>query len=152
MPHLRLSTAEKWALVTTALGLLHHVDHVLRVNHSGWPFIADVNAFTYSLAVYPLIAVLLWARGKERFRAVLAFLLFLFPTLSHVLIETPVTQYRTWAFRPDVNMLGVSSPVLGVVAVVITVSLSAAALVTFVAFLREARRTPSQENLSGSAA
>jgi hypothetical protein len=152
MDYLRLSTAEKWALVTTALGLLHHVDHVLRVNHSGWPFTADVNAFTYSLAVYPLIAVLLWARGKERFRVVLAFLLFLFPTLSHVLIETPVTQYRTWALRPDVNMLGVSSPVLGVAAVVITVSLSAAALVTFVAFLREARQSPSTEQATRSAA
>lgn len=133
------TSAEMWALWTTVLGLLHHADHVLRVNHSGWPFLAEVNPFTYSLAVYPLIAILLLARGWRRFRVGLAGLLFLFPTVSHVTLETPVTQYRTWAYRPDVNMLGVSSPVMGAIAVTITLLLSASALMTFLGFLREAR-------------
>lgn len=135
----RLTTAEKLALWTTALGLLHHLDHVLRVNHSGWPFLAEVTPFTYSLAVYPVIIVLLAARDWPRVRATLAFLLFVFPTASHVTLETPVDQYITWAQRPDVNMLGVASPALGIVAVVVTVLLSGAALLMFLAFLRAAR-------------
>ena len=149
MSPLQLTTAEKWALVTTAFGLLHHLDHVLRVNHSGWPFLADINTFTYSLAVYPLIALVLLARGWKRFRTTLAFLLFLFPTLSHILIETPVTQYRTWAHKPNVNMLGVSSPALGAAAVLITVLLSIAALMTFITFRREMRQKSSMKQHQG---
>ena len=140
----RYTTAEKWALVATGIGFIHHADHVLRFDHSGWPFLPEVNAFTYSLLVYPLIAILLLIRGRRRFRAALAFVLFLFPTLAHIFIETPFMQYRTWSSRPDVNLLGVSSPVLGAVAVVITVSLSAAALVVFLAFLRRAREQSSE--------
>jgi hypothetical protein len=131
--------AETWALWTTVLGLLHHADHVLRVNHSGWPFLAEVTPFTYSLAVYPLIAMLLLARRRRRGRAGLAGLLFLFPTVSHVTLETPVTQYRTWAYRPEVNMLEVHSPAMGALAVTISVLLSAAAFMTFLGFLREVR-------------
>jgi hypothetical protein len=36
------------------LGVLHHIDHIVRGNHVGWPLIAEVTPFTYSLAVYPL--------------------------------------------------------------------------------------------------
>ena len=139
----RLTQAEKLALWTTALGVLHHLDHVLRVNHSGWPFIAEVTPFTYSLAVYPAIAVLLAARGWPRLRAGLAFLLFVFPTVSHVTLETPIDQYRTWAQRPGVNLLGVESSALGIAAVTLTVLLSGAALLMALAFLREARSAAS---------
>ena len=139
----RYTTAEKWALVATGIGLIHHVDHVLRFDHSGWPFLGSVNAFTYSLIIYPLIAILLLARGRRRLRLALSFLLFLLPTLAHIFIETPFMQYRTWSSRPDVNLLGVSSPVLGAVAVVITVLLSTVALLMFLAFLRRARERSS---------
>ena len=40
-----------------ALSLAHHVDHVLRGEHLGWPLISEVTPFTYSLAVYPLALV-----------------------------------------------------------------------------------------------
>lgn len=33
----------------------HHIDHIIRGNHLGWPLNSDINAFTYSLAIYPLI-------------------------------------------------------------------------------------------------
>ena len=36
------------------LGLLHHADHVLRADHSGWPFTTVTTPFTYSLSVYAL--------------------------------------------------------------------------------------------------
>lgn len=40
------------ALFLTAL---HHLDHLVRGNHVGWPVQDEVNAFTFSLLVYPLI-------------------------------------------------------------------------------------------------
>ncbi len=53
---------ERWRRVLLALGvlvtvfgLLHHVDHVVRGNHSGWPFVKEVTPFTFSLLVYALL-------------------------------------------------------------------------------------------------
>jgi hypothetical protein len=43
------------AAVVLSLG--HHVDHAIRGNHVGWPLTDEVNAFTYSLGIYPAIAV-----------------------------------------------------------------------------------------------
>ena len=55
------------ALFVTFLGLLHHLDHVIRGqivvdeglphrwNHSGWPFQDDVTVFTASLGVYVVL-------------------------------------------------------------------------------------------------
>ena len=135
-----MTIAERLALGTAALGVLHHVDHVLRYDHSGWPFRQDVSPFTFSLLVYPLIATLLLLRGWPRTRVGVAFILFLFPTLAHIVLETPGDQYHTWSHRPDVNLLAVGSPMIGWLAVVVTFALSAAALVTLTAFWREARQ------------
>jgi hypothetical protein len=41
--------------VVTVFGVLHHVDHVVRGNHSGWPFEEAVTPFTFSLLVYALL-------------------------------------------------------------------------------------------------
>ena len=65
------SAARRWllagAVLVTAVGVLHHVDHVIRGdlvvanglpetwNHSGWPFQESVTAFTASLGVYVLL-------------------------------------------------------------------------------------------------
>jgi hypothetical protein len=132
----QLSFAERLAVATTALAVLHHVDHVLRVDHSGWPFRPDVTPFTYSLLVYVLIAGLFLTRAWPRFRIALAGVLAAVPTLAHVFLETPVDQYRTWAARPDINLLAVSSPAVGAIAVVITILLSLFALAAFVALVR----------------
>lgn len=131
-----LSRAEKLAIVTTAIGLLHHADHVLRYNHSGWPFRPEVGVFTYTLAVYPVIAVVLLARGWPRLRIGLSALLAFLPTLSHIFVETPADQFRTWAREPHVNLLGVSSPGLGLISVIITVLLSLFAFAVLIAFVR----------------
>jgi hypothetical protein len=42
-------------LGVTVFGVLHHVDHVVRGNHSGWPFREEVTPFTFSLLVYALL-------------------------------------------------------------------------------------------------
>ena len=49
----------------SAASLVHHVDHAIRGNAIGWPLNGEVNAFTASLAVYPIIAtgLLLYRAG-----------------------------------------------------------------------------------------
>jgi hypothetical protein len=42
--------------LAAALSVGHHIDHVIRGNAVGWPLTGEVNAFTYSLGIYPLIA------------------------------------------------------------------------------------------------
>ena len=48
-----------WLLVAaasiTSFAILHHVDHVIRGNHSGWPFQEAVTPFTFSLLIYVLL-------------------------------------------------------------------------------------------------
>ncbi len=48
------------------MSLGHHIDHVIRGNHVGWPLTAELNAFTYSLGIYPLIllGLYLYASGR----------------------------------------------------------------------------------------
>src|SRR5919107_5371238 len=48
------------------LSLGHHIDHVSRGNNVGWPVTAEVNAFTYSLGVYPLILLGLFLYRSNR--------------------------------------------------------------------------------------
>ena len=43
--------------LAVVLAVGHHVDHAIRGNHVGWPLTGDVNAFTFSLAIYPAIAI-----------------------------------------------------------------------------------------------
>lgn len=53
-------------LVGAAMSLVHHVDHAIRGNAIGWPLSGEVNAFTASLAIYPIIAtgLLLYRVGR----------------------------------------------------------------------------------------
>jgi hypothetical protein len=66
----RNSASDKVLYGLIALAVLmsagHHVDHVIRGNNVGWPIDPQVNAFTYSLAIYPLVLVglLLYRAGK----------------------------------------------------------------------------------------
>jgi hypothetical protein len=70
--------------------MLHHVDHVLRVDHSGWPFKAEVTPFTFSLLVYPVILFGLF--GPQRLfwlRWALLVAATGFALYAHGAIETP---------------------------------------------------------------
>ena len=51
---------------TTAFGIMHHVDHVVRGNHSGWPFEQAVTPFTFSLLIYALLLPGLYLTAKGR--------------------------------------------------------------------------------------
>jgi hypothetical protein len=115
----------------TVLGVLHHVDHVVRGNHSGWPFQEEVTPFTFSLLVYALllpgIYMNLWGRvaaGWWLFTAALALALI---TSVHFLggedREAPISDIYAvydnpvWGVLALVVLYGL---VLGLVAVVVT--------------------------------
>lgn len=60
-------TGYRLVVAAVALSLAHHVDHVLRGGEAtGWPLEGGVNAFTYSLAVYPVIATAALLSGRGR--------------------------------------------------------------------------------------
>jgi hypothetical protein len=52
--------------LATLLGAAHHVDHVLRGNHVGWPVTGTVTPFTYSLGIYPPIVLGVWLALHDR--------------------------------------------------------------------------------------
>lgn len=130
-----------------ALAVLHHINHVLRVDHSGWPFRPNVTPFTFSLAAYPFLLFalfgpsrLLWVRWALVAGAA-AFTLF-----AHTVIESPSTQFTVWAHNqsahePSVgNAFGVESPVLGALAVSLAMALNATAVAAALFMLRQGLR------------
>ena len=133
-PTSRLSTAERLVRATAVLALVHHVDHVLRVDNNGWPFRSEVTPFTYSFLVYGIIAAVWFARGRPRLRVGLSALLAL-AAVAHLWLDSPSAQYITWAARPEANWLAASSPVLGAGAVLLTFLVPLAAIGAFVAFV-----------------
>jgi hypothetical protein len=52
--------------LAAAMSLGHHLDHVIRHNAVGWPLTDQVNAFTISLVVYPVIGAGLLAYRAGR--------------------------------------------------------------------------------------
>ena len=115
------------------IGLIHHTDHVLRVDHSGWPFRADVNPFTFSLLAYPISLFALLGPARLFWLRWLVLLVGAgFTIWAHFMIETPGMQYAMWAHnhslepqQPDThNLLGLQSIALGLVAVGVSMTLN----------------------------
>jgi hypothetical protein len=137
----RPGSAEVALLIVAVLILAHQLDHVLRADASGWPFTRALTWFTASLLVYPaLTAGLLLFRERPWARVALAAALLGSLQLPHMFWETPADQYGTWAHGVSLvaaaprqpNLLGISSPTLGVVSVAVTLLLSAAVPVALV--------------------
>ncbi|GGI73163.1 hypothetical protein GCM10007973_07610 [Polymorphobacter multimanifer] len=113
-------------------GLLHHADHALRVDHSGWPFLPQVTPYTFSLLIYPALALVMWADVPLRLKAAMVGLIAIGVIYAHIVIETPRMQYVMWAFNRSLepqfagvsNALCISSPTLGVFAVVIAMGVN----------------------------
>ena len=155
---MKLSRAEKLLLLAASVALLHHVDHVLRVDHSGWPFTPEVSPFTFSLIIYPIFFSVVFFKSRPWYRVSGTALLFLFSVFAHAFLETPMDQYHTWAYGSDFpghegqhNLLGKDSKFLGVCAVVVTVLLSLTLLAALLAFLKEAREEGMKPNVSSAA-
>jgi hypothetical protein len=148
-PGSRRLTRGEWALLAVvAFAFLHHVDHVLRADNSGWPFTDELTPFTASLLVYPIFALdFLLLRDRPWVRAGLVAALFVALQVTHAVVEPPSVQYGTWADgvsstghalgRP--NLLEVASPVLGAASVAVSGLLSLAVLAALVLLAGEAR-------------
>jgi len=122
----------RWLLIFASaaviFGLMHHTDHVIRGNHSGWPFQAEVTPFTFSLLIYALIlpGIYLTARrhsipGYHRFVALVGLAL---PGFVHFV---PTGDYE--APIQDIYMV-YEGPLAGMLALVVL-----AGLITSVAAL-----------------
>jgi hypothetical protein len=101
-----------FVLIPTVLGAAHHVDHVIRGNHVGWPMTPHVNPFTYSLGIYPALAVSVYLtltrRAAARYWA--GFFAFSAAMLAYFHVSP-------WAVEPPQDViLPYSNPVFGYVA------------------------------------
>ncbi len=149
----RLDLVRKLILVVIPLGLLHHADHVGRADHSSWPFRPEVGPFTFTLLIYPVLVLVLLARRGHWVRVAGLGLVSLFTLLAHTLIEPPQQIYGTWANNLSTpaplysvdpahmhNLFNVKSPLLGVLATILSITLTALLLFTWGASVRDARR------------
>ena len=146
-PRTRFTTGEWMLLGVVALAFLHHLDHVLRADNSGWPFTPDVTPFTISLLVYPIFALdFLLLRDRPWLRVGLVAVLFIALQVTHAIVEPPADQYGTWANGTSAvphalgqpNLPDIASPVLGALSVAVSSLLSLAVLAALVLLAREA--------------
>ncbi len=142
------AVSEKLILSAAGLGVLHHVDHVLRFDHSGWPFRPEVSPFTYSLLVYPVLLAVLVLRSRPWLRIALMVVVYLAVQSAHIFFEPPSHQYGTWAngmgeapsgAHPP-NLLHLASPVVGALSATLSVVLSLVTIAAIVSLIIDARR------------
>ena len=91
------------------LALGHHLDHAIRGTHIGWPLSPDVNPFTVSLAIYPivLLSVLLYHRGSVG-PGTLAFV------TGGGALFLGIIHFGPWAVEPASDIIdGYANPVIG---------------------------------------
>ncbi len=53
-------------VIISLFGIGHHIDHIIRGNHVGWPLTPEINAFTFSLLSYPFITLGLYLGWRDR--------------------------------------------------------------------------------------
>ncbi len=141
--------SEKLILAAAGLGVLHHLDHVLRFDHSGWPFRPEVSPFTYSLLVYPVLLAVLMLRSHPWLRVALMVLVYIAVQSAHIFFEPPSHQYGTWADGVGVtpsgahppNLLHLASPVVGALSATLSVVLSLVTIAALVSLTLDARRS-----------
>ena len=79
-------------LVTTGMTLGHHVDHLIRGNHVGWPFAAEVTPFTLSLGVYPAVVMGLYLSHRKKVGPGYWAILWGIMTLLAATVHLPLSQ------------------------------------------------------------
>jgi hypothetical protein len=131
-----------FVIVPTVLGMAHHIDHIIRGNHVGWPLTPHVNPFTYSLAIYPLLALSLYLtltrRVEARYWA--GFFAFSAGMLAYFHISP-------WAVEPPQDvMVPYANPVFGYLAFGIVLALIASVVVGSVYGTLLWYRTAAQSN------
>lgn len=150
----RLDAVQKLILIIVPLGLLHHADHVLRADHSSWPFRPEVGPFTFTLLIYPVLAVAFTVK-RHWVRIAALGIVALFTLLAHTLIEPPLQIYGTWADNRSTdaplysvdpehvhNVFDSELPIAGLVAVVLSTVLTLLLLFAWAVAISAARREP----------
>jgi hypothetical protein len=100
-----------WHVAALVLAAVHHLDHVLRGTHVGWPVTADVTTFTYTLAIYPLIGLGFLLRSARYWLAVAIGGIVLLSAV-HIAIE-----------RPAEILGGYADPLAGLIAFAVLIAL-----------------------------
>ena len=120
----------------TVFGVLHHVDHVIRGNHSGWPFQEEVTPFTFSLLIYALLLPGIYLNVRGRLAA--GYWLFVaLVGLALVFSVHFVGEEREAPIRDIYEVYG--SPVSGMLALVILAGLLISLVALAVAAFRARR-------------
>jgi hypothetical protein len=143
------SKLRTWLLIvascTMIFGILHHVDHVVRGNHSGWPFQEEVTPFTFSLLIYALLVPGLYLTAKGHLMARYWLFTALLGLTLLVWIHFVPTRYHEAPIR---DIYGVyDSPVVGFLAVADLMALIASVVVLVgvaIRALRGGRRQPAR--------
>ena len=150
------------AIYVTILGFIHHVDHVIRGNHIGWPFSPAATPFTFSLLVYPFLLMGIFLTIRRRAWAgywlavalpALALVVFVH-LIPHAGYEAPADLYVPYADPLAYVQMGTApsrviffrdvypryaSPVWGLLAVTVMVSLVIALLALIITAIRVRR-------------
>ena len=109
----------RWLLIlgigVTFFGILHHLDHVVRGSHSGWPFQDAVTPFTFSLLIYALLLPGLYLTWRGRLVAgywlFTAAVLFAVVTLAHFVgaeREAPIRDIYAFYDNPVWGILALA--------------------------------------------
>ncbi len=149
-PQAAQTKLRRWLLIaatgTTAFAIMHHTDHVVRGNHSGWPFEEAVTPFTFSLLIYALLLPGLYLTTKGRLMAGY----WLFTAVVGLALVVWVHFVPTGDYEaPIADIYAVySSPVAGLFALVVLTGL-VASLVTLVIVAIQALRSAANSQVSG---
>ena len=86
--------------LATIFGIGHHLDHIVRGNHVGWPLIPEVTVFTYTLMIYPLIAIGVYLTVTEwvgvRYWVIV---------LGGIFFGVIITHFGPWATEPPQDVI-----------------------------------------------
>lgn len=122
-------------LLSTVFGLGHHLDHIIRGNHVGWPVTPEVTPFTYSLSIYPIILIGLYLMVRGRVGARYWFVVALLG-----LGMLGAIHFGPWAIEPPHHIINpYRSAILGYLAFAWLLGLLCTLLVTSVYAARQWR-------------
>jgi hypothetical protein len=119
------------------LVFFHHVDHVVRGNHSGWPFEEVVTPFTFSLLIYALLLPGLYMTWRGRLIA--GYWLFTAVVLIALVIsvhfvgedrEAPIRDIYAVYENPVVGFLALTDLTVLIASLVVLAGLAIRALLT----------------------